>query len=230
MSERFNPRILILVLAGLALLTFAGLLAGSASGPTATAAYTSLTLDQYSSTVVSQNGLGLTLSLSSMNYHPGAQISITINEKNTLARENNVRVADRWPIQGLSLNPCGTGVYPFGMLVLKGYYDAASLVDITPLKIFDPNQILSCVVPGGFVSYDFEPWSGMAAICTTMSAYENTKPAPTDMTTSLTLPGFWVGGCCNATFSSFTPGIYTIVGGDEWGALVILHFTISPSS
>jgi len=162
-----------------------------------------------------------------MNYHPGAQISITINEKNTLARENNVRVADRWPIQGLSLNPCGTAVYPFGMLVLKGYYDAASLVDITPLKIFDPNQILSCIVPGGFVSYDFEPWSGMAAICTTMSAYENTKPAPTDMTTSLTLPGFWVGGCCNATFSSFTTGIYTIVGGDEWGALVILHFTIS---
>jgi hypothetical protein len=113
------------------------------------------------------------------------------------------------------------------MLVLKGYYDATSLVDITPLEIFDPNQILFCVVTGGFVSYDFEPCSGMAAICTTISGYENTEPPPTDMTTSLTLLGFWVGGCCNATFSNFTPGIYTVVGGDEWGALVVLHFTVA---
>jgi hypothetical protein len=26
---------------------------------------------------------------------------------------------------------------------------------------------------------------------------------------------------------AFDPGIYTVVGGDEWGALVILHFTVT---
>jgi hypothetical protein len=30
-----------------------------------------------------------------------------------------------------------------------------------------------------------------------------------------------------AIFSNSTPGTYSLVGGDEWGALVILHFTVS---
>jgi len=47
------------------------------------------------------------------------------------------------------------------------------------------------------------------------------------MTTKVTSAGFWTGSRPDATLNIFTPGIYTVVGGDEWGALVILHFTIS---
>lgn len=218
-----------MVLAALALLAGAGLFAGSPPGSTAKAAYTSVTLDQYSSTVVSQNGLSLTLSLDSTTYHPGDKVSVTIDEKNTLAREHNVPVADSWAIQGLGLDRCGTGVYPFGISVLQGYYDAQSIATVTPLRIFYP-RCASCVVPGGFVSYNFQPRSGKAGICTFITVYENRKPQPTNMTTTLTLPGYWIGSCSNWTLSSFTPGIYTVVGGDEWGALVVLHFTISSSS
>jgi hypothetical protein len=181
----------------------------------------------YSSSVISWYGLSLTLSLNSTTYHPGEQICITIDEKNTLPIENNIRVADRWPIQGLSLNPCGTGLYPFGIFILQGYYDTKSVVAIAPLQIFDPNFPLACIVPGGIVSYDFQPRSDIAAIYTTISISLNSKPEPINMTTNVTLTGFWIGSCCNATFSNFTPGIYTVVGGDEWGALVTLHFTIS---
>jgi len=46
------------------------------------------------------------------------------------------------------------------------------------------------------------------------------------MTAKVTASGFWAGSRPNATFSNFIPGSYTVVGGDEWGALVILHFTI----
>ena len=47
------------------------------------------------------------------------------------------------------------------------------------------------------------------------------------MTDTVTSTGFWTGNRPNATFSHFTPGIYTVVGGDEWGVLAILHFTVS---
>ena len=72
----------------------AGILLSASSELTPTAVYTSITLDQYSSTVVSRYGLSLTLSLNSTTYHPGEQISVTINEKNILPVENRIRAAD----------------------------------------------------------------------------------------------------------------------------------------
>ncbi len=192
--------------------------------PTSTATYTPITLDQYSSTVISRYGLSLTLSLDSTTYHPGEQISVTIHEKNTRPIENNIHVANRWPVQDLRLSFCGTLDYPFGISILQGYYDAKSVVAITPLQLFDPNPIYTCPAPSGIVSYDFQPWSDIAAIYT---IYDPKPSGSINMTTEVTSAGFWTGSRPNATFSNFTPGIYTVVGGDEWGALVILHFTIS---
>jgi len=223
MREKFNLR-LISVFVVLAALICAGVLLSSSSESNEPATYTSITLDQYSSTVISSYGLSLTLSLNSTTYHPGEQISITINEKNTLARENNIHVANRWPVQGLSVGPCGTLNYPFGISILKGYYDIKSVAAITPLQLFDPNAVYHCpMILAGIVSYDFQPGSDVAAIYT---SYDS-EPWSINMTAKVTSAGFWIGSRPKATFSNFTPGIYTVVGGDEWGALVILHFTIS---
>jgi hypothetical protein len=183
---------------------------------------TPITFDQYSSTVISSYGLNLTLSLDSTTYYPGEQISITIDERNTLATHNNIPVADGWPVQGLNLGPCGT-VYPLGISILQGYYDAKAVVGITPLQLFDPNVLPPCAPILPAVFYDFQPWSDVAAIYT---SYDS-QPSSIDMTANVTSAGFWTGSPPNASFSNFTPGIYTVVGGDEWGALVILHFTIS---
>ena len=191
--------------------------------PTPTATYTPITLDQYSSTVISRYGLSLTLSLNSTTYHPGEQISVTIDEKNTLPIENNIHAANGWPVQGLSLGPCGTLYYPFGISILQGYYDAKSVAAITPLQLFDPNAYYTCPAILAAVSYDFQPWSDIAAIYTSYDF----EPYSINMINEVTSAGFWTGSRPNATFSNFTPGIYTVVGGDEWGALVILHFTIS---
>jgi hypothetical protein len=214
---------MISVFVTLAALICAGVLLSASSEPTATATYTSITLDQYSSTVISSYGLSLTLSLNSTTYHPGEQISVTIDEKNILAVENNIHAADRWPVEGLNLGPCGTLPYPFGISILQGYYDAESVAAITPLQLFDPNAFYTCPAMAAAVSYDFQPWSDIAAIYTVLDS----EPWSTNMTAKPTLAGFWTGSRPNATFSNFTPGIYTVVGGDEWGALVILHFTIS---
>jgi hypothetical protein len=221
MREKFKVRIMISVFVTLAALICAAVLLSASSEPTAT--YTPITLDQYSSTVISKYGLSLTLSLNSTTYHPGEQIPITIHEKNILAKENNIHVANAWPVQGLSLGPCGTLNYPFGISILQGYYDAKSVAAITPLQLFDPNAFYHCPAIMAAVSYNFQPWSDIAAIYTG----HYFEPYSIDMTAEVTSAGFWTGSRPNATFSNFTPGIYTIAGGDEWGALVILHFTIS---
>jgi hypothetical protein len=200
---------MISVFVALAALICAGVLLISPSEPTATA-------------VISKYGLRLTLSLDSTTYHPGEQISITIGEKNTLPIENNISAADEWPVQGLYLEPCT--VYPFGISILQGYYDAKNVTAVTPLQLFSPNVMYSCAV-GPPVSYDFQPWSDIAAIYTSCDS----EPWSINMTAKVTSAGFWTvtHGHPTWTFSNFTPGIYTVVGGDEWGALVILHFTIS---
>jgi hypothetical protein len=213
-------RNLILLITSMTMLTITIIVGCTTLTPTAT--YTPITLDQYSSTVISRYGLSLTLSLNSTTYHPGEQISVTINEKNTLPVENNIHAANRWPVQGLKLGPCRT-VYPFGISILQGYYDAKSVSAITPLQLFDPNASYHCPPILAAVSYDFKPWSDIAAIYT---GYDS-EPWSINMATKVTSAGFWTGSRPNATFSNFTPGIYTVVGGDEWGALVILHFTIS---
>jgi hypothetical protein len=193
---------------------------------TSTATYTPITVDQYSSTVISKYGLSLTLSLNSTTYRPGEQISVTINEKNILPIEKKIHAANRWPVQGLNLGPCGTLNYPFGISFLRGYYDTKSVVTISPLQLFDPNAAYHCPAILAAVSYDFQPWSDIATIYTGYDC----EPWSTNMTAQVTSAGFWTGSRPTATFSNFTPGIYTVVGGDEWGALVVLHFTISSGS
>jgi hypothetical protein len=44
------------------------------------------------------------------------------------------------------------------------------------------------------------------------------EPAPT---------GYWASNNVGATFTNFEPGVYTVIAGDEWGALVVVHFTVS---
>jgi hypothetical protein len=129
MRSNINRNVILLIISVIMLTT----VTIGCTPATSTAKYTSIATDRYPSTVISRYGLGLTLSLNSTTYHPGEEVSVTINEKNILARENNVRVAERWPIQGLSLNPCGTFNYPFGTSILQGYYDAKDVGGITPL-------------------------------------------------------------------------------------------------
>jgi hypothetical protein len=192
---------------------------------TSTATYTPITVDQYSSTVISRYGLGLTLSLNSTTYHPGDEVSVTINEMNILPIRNKIHAASRWPVEGLTLGPCGTN-YPFGISILRGYYDAKDVGDITRLQLFDPNAAYHCPAILAVIYYTFAPWSDTAATYTG----DGWEPDSINMTARVTASGFWTGSRPNASFSNFTPGIYTIVGGDEWGALVVLHFTISSGS
>ena len=218
--------ILATILVPMVILVIPGAIGCSSHSTSVTVEQTSYivtSVDQASSTDTSANGLNLTLSMNSNTFKSGDTVSITIEEKNTLTTDNNVPVADLWPVQGLNDGPTGTVNYPFGISILQGYYDASNIASITPLILYDPNAPYAGPMElAGIISYDFQPSSDIADIYT---KYDS-EPLSMNMTAGIKVVGFWISGL-NATSSNFTPGIYTVVGGNEWGALAILHFTVS---
>ena len=44
----------------------------------------------------------------------------------------------------------------------------------------------------------------------------------------MTLKGYWTDDSY-PKFTYFDPGVYTVLGGDEWGNLALVHFTVSDS-
>ena len=174
----------------------------------------------------SVSGLELTLSLDSKTYQSGQQVGIDIDEKNTLSKTNTINSSSKWPVSGLRVGPCGTLNYPFGIEVFQGNYTAANISSATPLQIYEPGIYHCPMILSDTSSYVFQPLSDNAAIfqmseptavfCMAMNT--EFEPAPT---------GYWASNDVGAAFTNFESGVYTVVAGDEWGALVIVHFTVS---
>ena len=174
----------------------------------------------------SGSGLILLLSLDSKTYQSGQQVGIYINENNTLSTPNTVITSDKWPISGLGGGPCGPLNYPFGIAIFQGNYYAANISSATPLQIYEPGIYHCPMILSSISSYVFQPLSDSADVfqmsestaVSTMEMNTEFEPAPT---------GYWASNNVGATFSNFEPGVYTVVGGDEWGTLVIVHFTVT---
>ena len=174
----------------------------------------------------SANSLSLSLSLDSMTYKPGKNVSIILDETNALSTANNVLVSDNWPYNHLHSDPCDF-ISPFGIAVFKGDYTSSNFSTATPLTIYDPHATRLCTTNYAINSYSFQPSNDMADII------ENSNPNPSNysqqMKYEVTINGYWPDNnyYSNSRLTKFSPGVYTVVGGDEWGALVILHFTVS---
>jgi hypothetical protein len=174
----------------------------------------------------SVSGLNLSLSLDSKTYLSGQQVGIDIDENNTLKTTNTITASDKWPISGLGVGPCGPLNYPFGIAIFQGNYTAANFSSATPLQIYKPGTYMCPMILGNISSYVFQPLNNSAAVFQmsestavfTMAMNIEFEPAPT---------GYWASDDVDATFTNFKPGVYTVVGGDEWGALVVVHFTVS---
>ena len=182
------------------------------------------TTDGNSATSLSNDGLRLSLSIDATTYQPGQQVTIVIDETNTQLKTNNVPASDKWPLNGLSVSSCGTLNFPFGMAVYQGYYTSGNISSGTPLKLYDPLAPYGCpAIFAAINAYAFQSSSDIAAIV----QISNTNPVSTEnMNAEVQTTGYWVG-TSSAALTNFVPGVYTIVGGDEWGALVVVHFTVS---
>jgi hypothetical protein len=173
----------------------------------------------------SANGLNLSLSLDVKTFKPGYTINIVVSEGNTLSKTNDVPVSDKWPIPGLSVDICGTRSFPFGVALLRGDYSAANVETATPLILYNPNGIVQGCLPPvlDVTSFHFKPSSDIATLDGTVID----QSATFEMSTEVSVWSYWAGSPPNAVSQNLEPGVYTVVAGDEWGALVVMHFTIT---
>lgn len=187
---------------------------------------TSTTLTEFnganSASSKSLNGLSLSLSLDSQTYQQGQYVTIVIDEKNTLSKTNNVPDLDKWQTDELSLGPCIAA--PIGIALLQGYYTSSNFSAATPLVIFSDPSSGHCPIEVRPTSYSFQPSSDVANLILNSDPSFSIKNQ--EIMAEVPIEGYWNNNS-GIPFNGFDPGVYTVVGGDEWGALVILHFTIS---
>jgi hypothetical protein len=153
-------------------------------------------------------GLSLELNLSSST---GGQLVVTTYEFNTLDRINNVSYGSSWPNASLwqwTEYDCSEGSM-MGYEILQGNYTPNNYTQGMALWIH--TMFLAqggCGVAPDNASYSFEPLSVRSL-------------------NSGTYAGFWSGPFNNSGYETFAPGTYTVLAGDQWGQVAILHFIVA---
>jgi hypothetical protein len=183
---------------------------------------TSMTSVSQGPTTTSTTGAGLQLrvSLNGTTLHPGNTVTIAVAEYNAATTVTNVSRASSWPIGTLALGPCGTSGFPIGIAVFQGHYTSANASSAAPLRIFKP----TAPCPAAVASPAWFAFQSQSSLATTA-----VNSAPMMIQATLIVNGTWRGGDIagnGATLSSFSPGVYTVAGGDEWGGLVLQYFSI----
>ncbi|MGA2874978.1 MAG: hypothetical protein ABSE82_05475 [Nitrososphaerales archaeon] len=193
-----------------------GSITTSTSNATATVTSATITAAQQNQTQ-SSSGLELRLSVNATSITSGQSILIVVSEYNTLMTPNNISVAHIWSVNGLTLGSCPTEfVQPFGVAVFQGLYSTLNVSQASPLGIF---PITACPEYVRLVTgYIFQPQSVVAAVLPGGSLTNGTP-----MVANLTVSREYGTPTQSQVLS---PGVYTVVVGDEWGALLILHFTV----
>jgi len=191
------------------------------------------------------SSLGLRLSLDLSTNSTGTVI-VAVDERNTVGQLNNVTARHLWPVNNAAANlflwtqnGCGPPLLPVGYEVLQGNYGRNNFTQGIPLAL--EAQMNSYCGPQSLTNYyAFDPLSDRVS-----NIYNN----PVNSTG--TWSGFWIGDVgngpeevsgspcpglpspssdssykCPLVFNQFALGTYTVVAGDEWGQVVILHFVV----
>jgi len=182
--------------------------------------FTSITTSQ------SAQGLALVLSLNSTSMRSGQDISMTIDEQNTLSEVNNVSASDGWALSGLRLGPCGTVNLPFGMEIIQGYYALNNVSSAQALvTLYKPGAMTNC--PALFSQIDAYTFQHKGDNASVVGSCDPNPCFTRSITYTNKVSGYWTSNfLLGASFNNFHPGVYSVVGGDEWGALAVLHFLV----
>lgn len=205
-SSRFFAAVVILAVCAVAVVNgplFAGGSAGQQAGPSGT----------YADSV---QGLRLFLSVNTTAPALGHPVQVTVEEFNNLSAQNNVSRGQSWAISGLRMTACYASVYPFGLALFQGTYTAANVSQAKALEVFPivPCPLLIRLITG----YSFQAQSSAALVL------PGSGPA-IPMAANATIAGTYSPDSATLPLSLST-GAYTIVAGDEWGALAFLHFEV----
>jgi hypothetical protein len=173
----------------------------------------------------SSDGLRLGLEL-----QPGGNgtFTVKVDESNILDSVNNVTGANEWRYPAGLLDPfnnCAPGDSPVGFAIFQGYYGMNNYTSGKALPLYNTSTEFSCTenfFPNEFL---FQPVSD------NVSVYSNHQfQYSTTASVSLFTGGYWTGGVGTstaATFKTFYPGTYTVLGADEWGNVLLTTFSVS---
>jgi len=205
--------------------------------PTSTSASQTVTQFFSSATSVSQSGLRLSLSVAPTVTASGDFVTVSISDFNTLAAANAPAIIGPPTAGGstLTVGPCSQ--IPLGFGIFYGYYQASNISEAVPLQIFKPG-VYMCPAEFAVSYYSFAAQSDEVSLYSQQPIGSGNATTATKMWTdpdasSQNFSGYWPGQAsplASGGFQPFQPGVYTVVGGDYWGQLTILHFTIGAAN
>jgi hypothetical protein len=175
----------------------------------------------------------LSLSVSPSETYSGSPITVSISDFNTLTVTNAPAITGA-PTVGnmtLSLGPCSQ--LPLGFAVYEGNYQASNLSEGSALDVNQPG-IYSCPAIFPIAYFSFSPLSDNVSLYSPQPSGSGGSAVPTEMWTvpdafSQGFSGYWTGGSGglkSGTFHAFAPGVYTLVGGDDFGQITLVHFQV----
>ncbi len=174
-------------------------------------------------------GLRLSLSVNSSVISSNQTLAVGVSITNILGRTNNVSVASSWAY-GFPPAFCGMtfgsliNYAPYNVAIFSGFYTLDDVSQGTPLPLYleEITGTHNCPeIPVEISSFMFLPSSGAA----TVVRADNENTQVDSVGASLTI-GAGTGANSWSPPISFTPGVYTVLAGDEWGQLVVLHFLV----
>jgi len=163
--------------------------------------------------------LNLNLSTNATYLKNGQTIGLDIQLNNTSNKTLIVNPQKNWSMYGLELEPCENDM-PFGIAILQGNYLQNNMTVAKHLLLY-PNGPYFCQAMYLVTSYIFQPLTDNALI-----KLEGQITHFSEMKKHLSFRGYFVD---NMT-QPFPYGRYTIIGGDEWGDVVIRHFVVGNST
>jgi len=195
-------------------------------------------------------GLMLQLSLNAtaideISQNNWTSILVLISEYNIRPETNNITAENDWRLQGLSLGQCQNG--PIGIGIFPGAYSLSNISlagkvlslfppifcpaftfppVLSPFYVFAP-QSEDAEVEGGY-AYQYNYSDNRTATFTdvTYDLQSITSSVSLNSYCCREIIGGQNCGCVTYGFIPFKTGTYTIVGGDEWGDIVLTHFRV----
>jgi hypothetical protein len=194
-------------------LVVAAVVLASSIGAVPSGSTTTVTPGQTTVSAASVNGLRLSLEISKATIQQGSAVAINVSERNTNAPPLNESAAADWAVSGLRMAACYDSIYPFGVAIYQGHYTSQNASAGTPLNLY---PFLPCPLAIRYISgYDFHGSSDVAQVL------PGSGPGVA-MASGVTAQGNYTAD----GLTNFVPGQYTVVAGDEWGALAFLYFIV----
>lgn len=183
-------------------------------------------------------GLRLAVSTNQTQIASGQYLSVNFTLENVLPRTNNVSIKDQWTFPTLdnysssTLPVCGRGEIAFN--VYSGYYSISNVSSAKPLPLIYYSALPVCPVYN--VHYlVFQPLSDNVTLYGDVYGLPSLTCVTYCTSVSFSMNGYYLSSLPPASAGAnstgqklvFEPGVYTILGGDEWGDAVITHFTVT---